>query len=97
MLMLTLAGTQAVIARYGAWEVDDAPPVSVELLELAGSSSLGSSSTGDGGSSSSSGTAASRQGSTIQVSNSVRRPACLVERAAHWALWHSWPCRLPRA
>jgi len=33
---------QAVISRYGAWEVDSAPPVLVELAELAGSSSSSS-------------------------------------------------------
>eukprot|EP00878_Enallax_costatus_P019646 GHUV01020729.1.p1 GENE.GHUV01020729.1~~GHUV01020729.1.p1 ORF type:complete len:222 (+),score=87.85 GHUV01020729.1:2-667(+) len=36
---------QAVIARYGAWEVDDAEPVLVEISELPGSTKPGSSST----------------------------------------------------
>lgn len=34
---------QAVINRYGAWEVDDAPPVVVEVQEVDGTSSQGSS------------------------------------------------------
>lgn len=36
---------QAVVKRYGAWEVDDAPPVMVEVVEVAGSSGQGSSAT----------------------------------------------------
>lgn len=39
---------QAVITRYGAWEVDDAQPVLVVLREIPGSSAAGSSSAGDG-------------------------------------------------
>ncbi|KAF6266101.1 hypothetical protein COO60DRAFT_1697459 [Scenedesmus sp. NREL 46B-D3] len=42
---------QAVITRYGAWEVDDAQPVLVELREIPGSSAAGNSSAGDGSSS----------------------------------------------
>lgn len=30
---------QAVVNRYGAWEVDDAPPVSVQVQELPAGSS----------------------------------------------------------
>jgi hypothetical protein len=37
------APQQAVINRYGAWEVDDAPPVLVEVREVDGSSNQGSS------------------------------------------------------
>lgn len=39
------AACQAVVKRYGAWEVDDAPPVMVEVVEVAGSSGQGSSAT----------------------------------------------------
>lgn len=34
---------QAVINRYGAWEVDDAPPVKVEVEEVEGTADQGSS------------------------------------------------------
>lgn len=57
---------QAVISRYGAWDVDDAQPVTVELRELGGSSSStsGSSTAGGSGSGSSS---SPRGGNTIQI------------------------------
>lgn len=41
--MAAPAPHQAVVKRYGAWEVDDAPPVMVEVREVAGSSGQGSS------------------------------------------------------
>lgn len=45
LLFVVAVALQAVIDRYGAWEVDDAPPVIVEVNEVVGSSGQGSSST----------------------------------------------------
>lgn len=39
---------QAVIARYGAWEVDDAQPVAVKIRELSGDNTISGSSSTDG-------------------------------------------------
>ena len=40
---------QAVIKRYGAWEVDDAPPVFVKVQEVAGAAAPGTSTSSDPG------------------------------------------------
>jgi hypothetical protein len=40
---------QAVVTRYGAWEVDDAQPVLVEIREVPGGSSSSSSTAGGAG------------------------------------------------
>jgi len=50
---------QAVINRYGAWEVDDAPPVKVEVEEVEGTADQGSSTTTNRGQEGSTAAAAS--------------------------------------
>jgi signal transduction histidine kinase len=70
------ADVQAVIARYGAWEVDDAQPVLVELREVPGDHTTASSSSSGGSSSGGS-------GSQIEIVITDRGNGIPAAQAAH--------------
>ncbi|WIA16094.1 hypothetical protein OEZ85_012817 [Tetradesmus obliquus] len=65
---------QAVVSRYGAWEVDDAQPVLVKMQEIPGDSTTGSSSSSGGSSSS---------GSQIEIVVTDKGNGIPADQAAH--------------
>jgi signal transduction histidine kinase len=70
---------QAVIARYGAWEVDDAQPVLVEIRELPGDAAGGSSSSTN----SSGGSSSGGSGSQIEIVVTDKGHGIPAAQAAH--------------